>query len=189
VVIRDARADDAAAMLDIYRPFVTDTAVSFELEPPTIDQFAERVAKAQSEWAWLVADADGAIAGYAYAGAFRTRAAYRWTAETSAYVGATHRGRGVGASLYHALLRALTDRGFCNAYAGIALPNEASIALHRSVGFQPVGVFERAGWKFNRWHDVSWWQLRLADAPGAGADRTAAALAANGRTDRRSDGG
>lgn len=166
MTIRDARPDDVPALLDIYRPFVTGSAVSFELEPPPIEEFAARVAHAQTRWAWLVAEDDsGVVAGYAYAGAFRTRAAYQWTAETSAYVGPAHRRAGVGTLLYQRLLATLSARGYCNAYAGIALPNDASIALHRGVGFEPVGVFRRAGWKFDRWHDVSWWQLVLGERP------------------------
>jgi phosphinothricin acetyltransferase len=166
LTIRDARPADVPFLLDIYRPFVTDTAVSFELDPPSVEEFAERVAHAQSRWAWLVAEAPGgAVAGYAYASAFRTRAAYQWTTETSAYVHPAHRGKGVGRELYRQLLGALAAKGFCNAYAGIALPNDASIALHRAAGFEAVGVFRRAGWKFDRWHDVSWWQLELQAAP------------------------
>lgn len=167
MTIRDARPADVSALLDIYAPLVTSSAVSFEILPPSVEDFAGRVAHAQSKWAWLVADAgDGAIAGYAYAGAFRSRAAYQWTAETSAYVHAEHRGRGVGKALYRQLLRTLTAMGYCNAYAGIALPNDASVALHTAVGFEPVGTFRRAGWKFGRWHDVSWWQLALGERPG-----------------------
>ena len=163
--IRDARPEDASALLDIYRPFVIDTAVSFELEPPTIEEFQRRMASAQSQWAWLVAECEGMVAGYAYASAFRTRAAYRWTTETSAYVHPAHRGRGVAGALYRRLFEVLVDKGFCNAYAGIALPNDASVAFHKSLGFTPVGVFHRAGWKFGKWHDVSWWEVRLRDAP------------------------
>lgn len=165
LLIRDARPGDVPALLDIYRPFVTDTAVSFELEPPTLSEFASRVASAQSQWAWLVAEVDGQIAGYAYASAFRTRAAYRWTAETSAYVREGYRGRGVASALYRRLLEVLAGKGFCNAYAGIALPNDPSVAFHQAAGFTPVGVFHRAGWKFGVWHDVSWWEMRLRDQP------------------------
>lgn len=166
LTIRDACPADALQLLEIYRPFVEETAVSFELAPPTLDEFAQRIVHAQSHWAWIVAEAaDQSVAGYAYGGAFRTRAAYQWTTETSAYVHPAHRGHGVGTRLYQQLLRRLTAKGFCNAYAGIALPNDASIALHRAVGFEPVGVFRRAGWKFERWHDVSWWQLALGDRP------------------------
>ena len=163
--IRDARPDDAAALLDIYRPFVTETTVSFELEPPTVAEFERRIASAQSEWAWLVAERHGDVAGYAYASAFRTRAAYRWTVEVSAYVHPTHRGQGIAGALYRRLFGVLIARGYCNAYAGIALPNDASIGFHRSLGFTAVGVFHRAGRKFGKWHDVSWWEARLRDEP------------------------
>lgn len=163
--IRDARPDDATALLDIYRPFVTETTVSFELVPPTVVEFEARIASAQTQWAWLVAEVAGELAGYAYASAFRTRAAYRWTVEVSAYVHPAHRGRGVAGALYRRLFEVLIAKGYCNAYAGIALPNDASIGFHRSLGFTAVGVFHRAGWKFGKWHDVSWWEARLRDEP------------------------
>jgi len=165
LVIRDARQDDARALLDIYAPFVTNTAVSFELTPPTAAEFEDRIASAQSQWAWLVAEREGEVAGYAYASAFRTRAAYRFTTETSAYVHPAHRGRGVAAALYRRLFEVLIAKGYCNAYAGIALPNDPSVAFHRSLGFTPVGVFHRGGWKFGRWHDISWWEKALLDRP------------------------
>lgn len=163
--IRDARAEDAPALLEIYAPFVTDTAVSFELTPPTVAEFAARIASAQTQWAWLVAERGREVAGYAYASAFRTRAAYRFTVETSAYVHPAHRGKGVAGALYRRLFEILIAKGYCNAYAGIALPNDASIALHKSLGFAPVGVFHRGGWKFGKWHDIAWWELRLRDNP------------------------
>lgn len=164
--IRDATPGDAPALLEIYRPSVETTAVSFELETPSIDEFASRVATAQTRWAWLVAeDAAGAVAGYAYGGAFRSRPAYRFATEVSAYVADAHRGRGVGKRLYSELLGRLESLGYCTAYAGIVIPNDASVALHRAVGFEPAGVFRRAGWKFGAWHDVSWWQRILRDAP------------------------
>jgi L-amino acid N-acyltransferase YncA len=163
--IRDAARSDAGALLDIYRPFVLETAVSFETEPPSVEEFGERILTAQSRWAWLVAEQAGRPAGYAYASSFRPRAAYRWSAEVSAYVARDFRGRGVGRSLYEQLLRVLVDKGYCTAYAGIALPNEPSIRFHRALGFTEVGVFLRAGRKFGAWHDVSWWQRPLRDAP------------------------
>jgi phosphinothricin acetyltransferase len=163
--IREARLADAAALLEIYRPFVTDSAVSFELEPPSVAAFEERIAQALDRWAWLVAENDRGPVGYAYATSHRSRGAYLWSTETSAYVHGDHRGQGLGKRLYRELLPALRDKGYCTAYAGIALPNDASEALHRSAGFTPVGVFRRAGWKFGRWHDVSWWQLSLRDHP------------------------
>jgi L-amino acid N-acyltransferase YncA len=163
--LRTARLDDAPALLEIYRPFVTDSAVSFELEPPSVEEFEKRMAQALDRWAWLVAEHDGSLLGYAYATSHRTRGAYRWSVETSAYIHPEHRGQGLGKRLYRELLPILAGQGYCTAYAGIALPNEASVALHRAVGFTPVGVFGRAGWKFGRWHDVSWWQLALRDRP------------------------
>jgi L-amino acid N-acyltransferase YncA len=163
--IRDATPADAAALLRIYRPFVLETAVSFEAEAPSVAEFEERIAKALGHWCWLVAENDQGPIGYAYATAHRPREAYRWSVETSAYIDSAHRGQGVGKTLYRQLIPSLRAKGYCSAYAGIALPNEASVALHQSVGFTSVGVFERAGWKFGRWHDVSWWQLALRDAP------------------------
>src|SRR5262245_10157227 len=124
-LIRDATADDAGPLLEIYAPFVTDTAISFEIEVPTVEDFRGRMESAQSRWAWLVAEHDGAVIGYAYATAFRSRAAYRWSAETSAYVRDGHRGRGVAKRLYEELLGRLKMKGYCNAYAGIAMPNDA----------------------------------------------------------------
>ncbi len=165
LIIRDARPGDAKACLDTYAPFVTDTAVSFELVPPTVPEFEARIASAQSQWAWLVAERGGEVAGYAYASAFRTRAAYRFTVETSAYVHPAHRGQGVAAALYRRLFEILVEKGYCNAYAGIALPNDASVAFHKSLGFTPVGVFHRGGWKFGKWHDISWWEKALKDRP------------------------
>jgi len=163
--VRDATVADAPALLLIYRPFVVETAVSFEAEAPTVAEFEERIAKALGQWAWLVAENEQGPVGYACATSHRSREAYRWSVETSAYIDPAHRGQGLGTTLYRKLIPTLRAKGYCSAYAGIALPNEASVALHRSVGFTHVGVFARAGWKFDRWHDVSWWQLALRDAP------------------------
>jgi phosphinothricin acetyltransferase len=163
--IRDATAEDAAALLAIYRPFVTDTPVSFELEPPTLEEFLQRIAGAQSKWAWLVAERSGKVAGYAYASSFRQRAAYQWSIEVSAYVAPASHGQGVGRALYEELLRIMVAKGYCTAYAGITLPNDASVRFHQALGFVEVGVFRRAGRKFGNWHDVSWWQRPLRERP------------------------
>jgi phosphinothricin acetyltransferase len=163
--IRDAVSADTEALLGIYRPFVLETPVSFELEPPSAEEFERRIRDAQTKWAWLVAERERDVLGYAYASPYRQRAAYRWSVETSAYVDAAHRRQGVGSALYTRLLEVLAAKGYCTAYAGIALPNEASIRLHQALGFGEVGVFRRAGHKFGRWHDVSWWQRELRDEP------------------------
>jgi phosphinothricin acetyltransferase len=163
--IRPASEADAAALLAIYAPFVERTAVSFETTPPDVAEFAARIRRSTAHWAWLVAECDGAVAGYACGSSHRERAAYRWSVETSAYLDPAYRRRGVGTALYRELFARLAARGYCNAYAGMTLPNDASAALHRSVGFEPIGVFRRVGYKFGAWHDVAWMQRRLRDTP------------------------
>jgi phosphinothricin acetyltransferase len=162
-VIRAANDADAPALLAIYAPFVERTAVSFETVVPGVEEFAARMRKCAAQWAWLVAERDGHCLGYAYGSMHRERAAYRWSAETSAYVDSSAQRCGVGKALYLALFDALNARGYCNAYAGMTLPNDASAALHRSVGFEPIGVFRRVGYKFGAWHDVAWAQRKLRD--------------------------
>jgi len=115
---------------------------------------------------WLVAERDGTVVGYAYGGIHRTRRAYQWTAEVSAYVDRTAQRSGVGRELYTELFRRLRDRGFRLLVAGITLPNEASVAIHEALGFEPVGVYKHIGWKAGRWWDVGWWQLDLGAPEG-----------------------
>jgi L-amino acid N-acyltransferase YncA len=163
--IRPATAADAAALLAIYRPFVEASAVSFEVVAPTVEEFATRIRKALAGWQWLVAERDGHSIGYAYGSSHRERAAYRFSVEVSAYVDPTHQRQGVGRLLYTKLFTDLAERGYCNAYAGVTLPNAASIALHRGVGFEFIGTFRAAGRKFGAWHDVAWFQRRLRALP------------------------
>jgi phosphinothricin acetyltransferase len=168
-------------MLAIYAPVVRETAISFELDPPTVTEFETRVEKYSAGWAWLVAELNSEILGYAYGSPHRERAAYRWSAETSSYVAPAARRRGIATRLYRALFSALADRGCCNAYAGITLPNEASTALHRAVGFSPIGTFPSVGRKFNQWHDVAWFHRPLRQLPPEDlAQRHDAALAPRG---------
>jgi len=166
--IRSAVEADAAALLAIYRPFVESTAVSFETVVPTVEEFADRIDKALTGWQWLVAERDGQCIGYAYGSSHRQRQAYRWSVEVSAYVHPNHHRRGVGRALYLRLLEELAQKGFCNAYAGTTLPNEGSVALHRGVGFEFIGVFKAVGRKFGTWHDVAWFQRVLRDSPPPG---------------------
>ena len=133
LTIRSAVEADAAALLAIYRPFVESTAVSFETVVPTVEEFATRIAKALAGWQWLVAEQDGQCIGYAYGSSHRQRQAYRWSVEVSAYVHPNYHRQGVGRALYLRLFEELARKGFCNAYAGTTLPNEGSVALHRSV--------------------------------------------------------
>jgi len=162
--IRPATVADAAAIAAVYRPYVVDTVISFETEPPDGDEMARRMA-AEPPLPWLVAERDGRVTGYAYASAHRARAAYRWGADVSVYLDATEHGRGTGGALYGRLLPLLRDLGYVAAYAGIALPNPASVGLHESLGFSLVGVYRRVGYKHGGWHDVGWWQLPLVDPP------------------------
>ncbi len=159
--IRPAEETDAGQILAIYGPFC-HTPVSFEAEPPSEDEMRRRIASLAERYPWLVCDAGGAVLGYAYASPHRARAAYRWSVEVSAYVADGQRRRGVGRALYTSLLRALTLQGYANAYAGIALPNPASVGLHEAVGFTPVGVYRGVGYKNGAWHDVGWWERPLA---------------------------
>ncbi|MCB1009880.1 MAG: N-acetyltransferase [Acidobacteria bacterium] len=165
VTLRPATAADAAAVLEIYRPSIEGSAVSFEVSTPSVDEMAARIAKSLDRWQWLVAESRDRILGYAYGTEHRARAAYRWSTEVSAYVHPDGRRQGIGRALYLRLFDDLAARGYSNAYAGIVLPNEPSVALHLSVGFAPIGVFHRVGRKLGRWHDVAWFERRLREAP------------------------
>ena len=156
VALRSATPGDAAGVLDIYRPFVEDTTVSFERVAPSVREMAERIAAATGEWEWLVAEIDDRIVGYAYAGRHRGRDAYRYSVETSVYVSSDFRRSGVARALYAELFERLRALGYASAYAGITVPNAASVAFHESFGFERVGVFPRVGRKFDAWHDVLW---------------------------------
>jgi phosphinothricin acetyltransferase len=165
VSVRAATAADAAAICAIYAPVVRDTVISFEAEPPDTAEIRRRMTVAQVRLPWLVAQESHGVIGYAYAAAFRGRDAYRWSVETSVYIAAPARRSGTARRLYAYLLDELRALGYVSAYAGIALPNEASVALHSSIGFSPVGVFTAAGFKHGRWVDVGWWALALGPLP------------------------
>lgn len=161
--VRPASAEDADACLAVYRPYVENTAVTFETEVPSWNEMATRIAVAREHHDWLVLERDNEILGYAYAHTFNPRAAYRWSAATSIYIAADHHRTGGGRELYAQLLHRLTHRGYRRAFAGITQPNEASNRFHRQFGFVPCGVFRRVGWKHDRWHDVAWMQGDLLD--------------------------
>lgn len=168
-VIRDATELDAEACAAIYAPYVTDTAVTFESAPPSSAAMAERIAAARRSHAWLVLEADDRrVVGYAYGAPFRARHAYQWSCEVSVYLELGRRRTGGGRALYEALFARLAERGFRTLVAGMALPNDASVALHRSLGFEPVGTFRRVGWKHGGWHDVAWVQRTIGDGTGDG---------------------
>jgi phosphinothricin acetyltransferase len=159
--IRLAQDADVDAIVGIYRPVVEATAISFETSTPDRDEMARRLGETLQSYPWLVCDIDGQIAGYAYATRHRVRGAYRWSVDTSVYIKEEYRRRGVGRGLYESLFAILAAQGYFNAYAGISLPNPASVALHESMGFERIGVYRRVGYKLGRWHDVGWWQRTL----------------------------
>ncbi len=174
--IRLARAGDVEAMLDIYSPVVRETAISFELTPPTRDEFAARLESALERTPWLVCEIGGEVAGYAYAGPLRSREAYQWSVEVTVYAHSEHRRRGVGKAVYTSLFECLKVQGYCNAYAAIALPNSASVALHEGLGFEYIGTYRSVGYKLGAWRDVGWWQREIL--PPTDSPRAPAALGA-----------
>lgn len=156
---------DAGEVRAIYAPFVARSAASFELDPPDVEEMTRRIGATIPDYPWLVALDAGRVVAYAYGGRFRARPAYRWTVETTVYVREGCHGRGVGTTIYKALLACLRVQGFRTVVAGVALPNDASVALHRRLGFQEVGVFERVGFKFGSWQSVWWSALDLQQLP------------------------
>ena len=159
--IRLAKPSDARSLLDIYAPYVENTAITFEYEVPTIEDFAIRIEKTLEKCPYLVAEEDGVVLGYAYASTYYARAAYDQAVELSVYVSQDARGKGVGSKLYDALEDLLDQMGYVHFLACISLPNEASLALHRKRGYQQVAHFPKIGYKFNRWHDIVWLQKSL----------------------------
>ena len=166
--LRLATLEDASAVAQIYAPVVQETCISFELEAPDAAEMRRRIEATLARTPWLVVEAKDRLAGYAYAGPFRARPAYQWTAETTVYVDPAFQRRGVGSALYVALLESLRALGYRSAVGGITLPNPSSVALHERLGFLPVGIVRAAGFKLGSWHDVGFWQVQLrgGDPPG-----------------------
>jgi phosphinothricin acetyltransferase len=158
-MIRPATPADAAAICSIYNPYVLRTPVTFEEEEVGAAEMAARMAEVQREFPWLVLEREGRVAGYAYAGRFRTRCSYRHTAETTVYVEEASAGRGIGSALYGTLIPMLWDLSMHSLVAGIALPNPGSVALHEKFGFRKVAHLAEVGRKFDRWIDVGYWEL------------------------------
>lgn len=161
MAIRPARDEDFAALTKITNHYITTSTIHFAYEPLGPDDLLALWHGYRDRFPWLVTEVDGEVLGYAKAGTWRDRTAYNWTAETGIYIADAARGRGLGRPLYVALLAALTERGFHSAVAGITLPNDASIALHESLGFTSCGVVKDAGFKHGAWHAVSFWQKLL----------------------------
>jgi L-amino acid N-acyltransferase YncA len=170
VIVRTATTADAEAIAGIYTPVVRHSPASFEEEPPDAVELERRM-RALPRLPWLVAQTpDDRVVGYAYAAQHRRRPAYRWSADSSVYVEPSHHGRGVGRLLYERLIEEMTALGYVSLFAGIALPNDASVGLHEAVGFRPVGVYRSVGFKHGQWRDVGWWQRPLAEPPASPAE-------------------
>lgn len=170
VHIRSATIEDAVSLVEIYRPYVESTPVSFETLVPDSEEFKRRITNICARWAWLVSEVDGTVAGYAYGSSYRPREAYRYSVETTAYVSVEYQRRGIAGALYNALFGSLAEKGYANAYAGIALPNDASIGFHERLGFESIGIFPNVGFKFDRWHDVAWFYRPLKLEPARTAN-------------------
>lgn len=169
-MIRVARPEDGADLAAIYAPIVRDTTISFEIEPPTAEEMAARVAATLPAYPWLVWEENGRAVAYVYAGRHAARAAYRWSAEVTAYVAPQFHRRGLGKTLYRTLFDVLRRQGFHAVFAGVTLPNPPSVGLHEAVGMAPVGVYREAGFKFGAWRDVGWWGMTLDDAAEPGGE-------------------
>jgi phosphinothricin acetyltransferase len=158
---RLAKADDATSVLAIYAPYCDSSCISFETTAPTERQMRERIERIAEQYPWLVGELDGEVAGYVYASQHQERAAYRWAVNVAVYLSPQHHRRGLGRALYTSLFSILRAQGYFKAYAGVTLPNAASVGLHEAMGFQSVGVYRGVGYKHGRWLDVGWWELDL----------------------------
>lgn len=181
VSIRMAQSDDAQAILDIYAPFIKDTAITFTSKIPTVSDISDKMASIKERYPYLVCTIDDSVVGFAYASSVRPHEAYVWNSELSIYVDPKHHGRGIATALYTALFSILRAQGFCNLYAVITLPNDASIALHKHFGFTELGVHEACGYKLGAWRDVLWMIHRIQGCadPELGPPKTLASLKRN----------
>jgi len=173
--IRLAHDDDAAAIAAIYAPYVASSTATFEVRAPSAVDMRQRLQEVAQQYPWLVfVDDDEQVCGYAYACAHRARAAYQWTAESSVYIAEDAHRRGIAKALYEALFRCLQHLGVHRVLAGITAGNDGSTRFHQSFGFTRVGTYVDVGFKFDAWHDVTWWQLPLLSGPPLQPPRPAA---------------
>lgn len=173
LIIRPALVEDAGAIAGIYAHYVLNSVITFEVDAPTAEEMAERMAQLLPHYPFLVAEGDGAVVGYAYAGRLYERAAYRWAVESTVYLAPDHQGRGIGSALYRKLIDTLAAQGFQAVIGKITLPNPASTTLHERLGFKRNGMLVGVGFKAGKWHDVGIYQLDLAPRPTLPEETTA----------------
>ena len=164
MLIRDVNLEDAGRIADIYRPYVENTAITFDYEVPSVDFFEEKISNTLQKYPFLVIEKDGEVLGYAYAGEFYPKAAYAWTTEITIYLDEKVRGEGLGDKLYNELEKRLYDKGICRVTSCISYPDEGSVSFHEKHGFRKVAHFQNVGYKFNRWYDVVWYQKDIRDS-------------------------
>lgn len=165
ITVRRADIADAEALLGIYTPYVTDTPITFEFEPPALEEFRGRMLGIMERYPYLAAEADGQIAGYCYASQFKNRDAYEWAVETTIYIKAEFKGQGIGRALYEKLENILCRQGILNLNACIAYPHPESIAFHEKMGYQTVAHFHKCGYKLGAWYDMVWMEKILKEHP------------------------
>lgn len=162
MTIQTATADDAKGILEIYAPVIEQTPISFETKVPEVSEMENRIEKTLKTHPYLVMKKGELVTAYAYGSLYRPREAYKSTVETSIYVHPKHQGKGIGLSLYNHLLERLSELGFHTAVAALYVPNTGSVRLHKKAGFKRIGRLEQVGYKFEKWHDVEWWQKPLS---------------------------
>lgn len=165
IQIRYATSEDAEKVRDVYAPYILSSLASFEIDVPTVEEMSTRITTIQKKFPWLVATLNGELVGYAYASSHRKRAAYQWSVESGIYLAQKAHRQGIGQALYSVLNQILSLQGFVRVYAGVSLPNDASVRFHESLGFKSIGVYKGVGYKAETWVDVGWWSLDLQASP------------------------
>lgn len=161
VKIRLIKETDAQPALDIFRYYVDNTNISFEYDPPTLEEYIQRIKTNTEKYPWLVCLNNDKLIGFAYGSTHRYRTAYQWSPESTIYLAPNFHSKGIGRILYETLFEVMKLQGYFNVFAGVALPNEKSIRLHRAMGFDDIGIFKNVGYKHSSWIHTHWFQLLL----------------------------
>jgi L-amino acid N-acyltransferase YncA len=163
--IRAIETADAAGTLEVYRPYVEKTTISFEYNVPSLHEWQTRIETNTKEYPWLICEYDNRMIGYAYGSKHRYRTAYMWSPESTVYLNEKFHGLGIARLLYQSLFEMMKLQGFVNVYAGVAIPNNKSESFHKAMGFEEIGIFRNIGYKFGNWHDTRWFQKQLTGLP------------------------